>query len=186
MKDFLLLANVNAVTYKWFFPLLKDEKVRAGYGFNKVVMFETPEGEMKRQFAIAWYTTLPVQHKKLLLTKTYNPQDYPKYDNYDAIEVGMVKDMPFDYDGLMGVPITVFGYDLDNVEIIGDEIMNRKDAKIDDKEKYTRVLIKKNFEITSMMNGAIGEGLTNGDDGRAKFYTNGKSVYTRILIRRKK
>lgn len=119
MKDFLLLSNVNAVTYKEFFPLLKEGKARGGYNFNKTIMFETPEGE-KPGPNIAWLTTLPTpDKKKLILTKTYNEKDYPRYDNYDAIEVGRIKDIPYDYDCVMGVPITIFGYDLDNVEVEG-------------------------------------------------------------------
>lgn len=181
MKDFLLICDKNCATYKEMFPFFKESIVSFGSPVKEY------DGTDRKFGNHSWITTFPVPNKKkLILTATYDPALYPKYDNYDAIEVSRVKNIPFDYDGVMGCPITILGYDLDNVEIIGDEIMNRKDAKIDDKEKYTRVLIKKNFEITSMMNGAIGEGLTNGDDGRAKFYTNGKSVYARVLIRRKR
>ena len=119
MKDFLLLANVNAITYKDFFPLLKEGKARGGYNFNKTLMFETQEGE-KSGPNIAWYTTLPTPNKrKLILTKKYKHTEYPHYDNYNAIEVGRIKDIPYDYDCVMGVPITIFGYDLDNVEVEG-------------------------------------------------------------------
>lgn len=119
MKDFILLANVNACTYKEFFPLLKKDKVRSGYNFNKAIMFETPEGE-KSGPNIAWFVTLPTPRKKTLtLTKTYNPEEYPHYDNYNAINVDRIKDIPYDYEGVMGVPITILGYDLENVEIDG-------------------------------------------------------------------
>lgn len=102
---------------------------------------------------ITWMTNLPVQHRKLVLKEEYDPVKYPKYDNYEAIEVGRVEDIPMDYDGVMGVPLTIIQYDLDNVEIIGDKTINGKDTKIDGKEKYRRVLIKKNFEIVAKVLG---------------------------------
>lgn len=119
MKDFLLICDKNCATYKEVFPLLKNDKARAGYVFNKTLEFETPEGETKKQTGICWYTTFPVIHKHLVLTKTYNPHDFQAYDNYNAINVDKVKDIPYDYEGTMGVPITIFQYDLDNVEVIG-------------------------------------------------------------------
>lgn len=146
MKDFLLLANVNACTYKEFFPLLKEDKVRSGYNFNKTIMFETPEGE-KSGPNIAWFVTLPTPGKKTLtLTKTYTPEEYPHYDNYNAINVDRIKDIPYDYEGVMGVPITILGYDLDNVEIyecLNDNTPETRTATIEGKEKYARILIKK-------------------------------------------
>lgn len=155
MKDFLLLSNINTITYKEFFPLLKEGKVNTGYVFNKTLDFETPGGETKKQTGICWYTTFPVIHEHLVLTKTYNPQDFQAYDNYDAINVDRVKDIPYDYDGVMGVPITIFAYDLDNVEVIGTEhyledgksicqVDNRYGNQFATKDKsvYKRVLIK--------------------------------------------
>lgn len=167
MKDFLLLANVNAITYNDVFPLLKEGKVRGGYNFNKTLMFETLEGE-KSGPNIAWFTSLPTPNKrKLILTKTYNPQDYPKYDNYDAIEVSRIKDIPKDYDYVMGVPITIFGYDLDNVEVQGlaadygegecfvrgtpvyvDEQHPKSTCMVlDNKAKYARILIRRKQDV---------------------------------------
>lgn len=158
MKDFLLLSNINAITYKEFFPLLKEGKVNTGYVFNKTLEFETPEGETKKQTGICWYATFPVIHKHLVLTKTYNHNDYPHYDNYNAIEVGKVKDIPYDYEGVMGVPITVFGFDLDNVEIV------------DARDCTDNVLLKNK-----------GTQLVKDADGKVA----GRTVYPRILIRRK-
>lgn len=223
MKDFLLLANVNAVTYKEFFPLLKEGKARGGYNFNKTMMFETPEGE-KSGPNIAWFTTLPTPGKKrLVLTKKYNHNDYPHYDNYDAIEVGKVKDIPGDYDDVMGVPITIFGYDLDNVEVREIWNDNREEADfivkgtptyvdekhksfqgpvVDGKAKYSRVVIKKNFEVVGlsqflqdfrgMSKEFVDEYYRQGNtgqicEGHLCFYDKGKAVvpYRRVLIRRK-
>lgn len=164
MKDFLLLSSVNAITYKEFFPLLKEGKARGGYNFNQVVMFETPEGEAKKEFGICWFTSLPTPNKrKLILTKKYKHTEYPHYDNYNAIEVGKVKDIPYDYDCVMGVPITILQYDLDNVEVQGIWNDKREEADfivkgaptyidekhksfqgpvVDGKAKYSRILIR--------------------------------------------
>lgn len=118
-KDFLILGNMNAITFKETFPLIKENKVRVGYTFNKTLTFRIPDNYISDEVdsdghkigkvpAITWFTTLPVdkQNEELVLIKTYNPKDYPKYDNYDAIEVGKVANIPKDYKGVMGVPIT--------------------------------------------------------------------------------
>ena len=153
MKDFLLLSSINAITYKEFFPLLKEGKARGGYTFNKTMMFETPEGELKSGPNIAWFTTLPTtDKKKLVLTKRYKHTEYPHYDNYNAIEVGRVKDIPYDYECVMGVPITIFGYDLDNVVILkclNDNTPDTRVATIEGKEKYARVLIRRKAPTTN-------------------------------------
>ena len=169
MKDFLLLSSINAITYKDFFPLLKKDKARGGYTFNKVIMFETPGEQTKKQTGITWFTTLPTPNKKkLILTKKYKHTEYPHYDNYNAIEVGEVKDIPYDYDCVMGVPITIFGYDLDNVVIMGmaagnsavngfgSQVGYRKHKKdrggcpvLDDERIYTRILIRRKAPTTN-------------------------------------
>ena len=183
MKDCLLIANSNAVTYKEVFPLIKSNQLR--WGYNWVKTFIDTEGNEKPFGNICWFVTLPTTNKKkLILTQSYDPNKYPKYDNYNAIEVSRIKDIPYDYEGVMGVPITILGYDLENVEIMGEEVIHNKDTKIEGKEKYRRVLIKKKFEIEGIMSGAKGEELTNGNDGRAKFYVKDKSVYARVLIKK--
>lgn len=174
MKDFILLANVNAVTYKEFFPFLKEGKVKGGYNFNKTIMFETPEGELKSGPNIAWFTTLPTPNKKkLVLTKKYKHTEYPHYDNYNAIEVGKIKDIPYDYDCVMGVPITIFGYDLDNVEIyrITNNTTGNETAYLNGKRVYKRVLIKKKIVIMG------------NEDVPARPVIDKERVYRRILIR---
>jgi hypothetical protein len=121
-KKFLIVGNMNAITYKEFFPLLKDNKVWRGHDLLKE--FAQPDGSIKKFGNICWFTNL--KHKKrnedIILYKTYkgNESDYPKYDNYDAINVDKVKDIPMDYDGVMGVPITFIGsYNPEQFEIIG-------------------------------------------------------------------
>ena len=196
MKDFLLLSSINAITYKEFFPLLKEGKARGGYNFNKVVMFETPEGEAKKQSGITWFTSLPTpDKKKLILTKKYKHTEYPHYDNYNAIEVGKIKDIPCDYDCVMGVPITIFHYDLDNIEIEGcfnqykepdpdNGLISGAPTKIkgtntlfrgpavNEEAKYFRVIIKKKIVI-------MGEKTINGKDT----HINGKEKYRRVCVR---
>ena len=105
-KKFLIIGSNNAITYKEIFPLIRDKKLWLGY--NKVKEFIQRNGEIKKFGNIGWYTNLDIKkrHEEIVLVKKYNPLDYPKYDNYDAIEVSKVKDIPKDYDGVMGVPIT--------------------------------------------------------------------------------
>ena len=110
-KKFLVIGSKNAITYKEFFPLLKENKVWIGTG--NVQNFMQPDGTIKKFGNIGWFTNIP--HAKraepLPLTATYyddknRREEYPKYDNYDAIEVSKVVNIPKDYEGVMGVPIT--------------------------------------------------------------------------------
>ena len=174
MKDFLLIANTNACTYKEFFPLLKERKVSMGVEMPKE--YDMPDGTTKKFGNICWYTTLHTpDKKKLVLTKRYHKEDYPHYDNYPAIEVSRIKDIPYNYDCVMGVPITIFQYDLDNVEVIkclNDNTPDTRTATVEGKEKYCRVLIKKKIVI-------MGEEVIHNNDTKI----NGKERYRRVLIR---
>lgn len=114
-KKFVILGNINAVTYKEIFPLIKDNKIWSGFSFNKTMEFIMPddyvlkgkayidENGKKHGFvpAIAWFTNLDInkRHEDLILYKTYadDPSKYPRYDNYDAINVDKVTDIPIDY-----------------------------------------------------------------------------------------
>lgn len=139
-KKFIVLGNMNAMTYREIFPLIKDNKMWIGYGFNMSMVFRTTYPnllEANRQYvrnkgydpdqnyvktpAIAWFTNLDIKkrHETLDLYKHYTPEEYPKFDNYDAINVDRVSDIPMDYDGVMGVPITFLDkYNPDQFEII--------------------------------------------------------------------
>ena len=156
-KKFLIIGSMNAITYKEIFPYIKNNEL--WLGMNWVKDFVQPNGEVKKFGNICWYTNIGHSRRntELDLYKKYSADDYPKYDNYDAIEVSKVSEIPTDYDGVIGVPITFL-------------------------DKYCPT----QFEIVGIMSGAKGETFTNGNDGRAKFYVNGKGVYARILIRRKK
>lgn len=119
-KKFLVIGNKNAITYKEFFPLLKENKVWIGY--TNVKEFVQPDGSIKKFGNIGWFTNLDItkRHEKLILWKTYTPEEYPKYDNYDAINVDKVAEIPCDYDGVMGVPITFLDkYNPEQFEIVG-------------------------------------------------------------------
>lgn len=119
-KKFLIIGNKNAITYKEFFPLLKDNKV--WIGCTNVKEFLQPDGSIKKFGNIGWFTNLDVakRHEKLILWKKYTPEEYPKYDNYDAINVDKVSEIPCNYDGVMGVPITFLdSYNPEQFEILG-------------------------------------------------------------------
>ncbi len=150
-KRFLILGSPNAVSYKDIFPLIKQEKVWCGVVFNKSTTFVLADGTTK-DVQINWYTNL--DHNKrwedVVLYKKYNEEDYPKYDNYDAINVNKSKDVPMDYDGVMGVPITFLNKcNPKRFEIVGImsrdkvDVFNKGYPKIDGKKKYARLLIKK-------------------------------------------
>lgn len=120
-KKFLIIGSMNAITYKEIFPLLKTNEIWLGY--NAVHEFKQPDGTIKKFGNIGWYTNLDIKkrHEDLVLFRKYadDPSLYPKYDNYDAIEVSKIVDIPCDYDGVMGVPITFLDkYNPDQFEII--------------------------------------------------------------------
>ena len=123
-KKFIVWGNNNAITYKEFFPLLKEDKVWLGYTANKTLVFRIPDSYAKwdeketqkmndgnhyaKVPAISVFTNLDIEkrHEKLILWKKYTPEEYQKYDNFNAINIGKVSEIPIDYDGDMGVPIS--------------------------------------------------------------------------------
>ncbi|MDD3793607.1 MAG: adenine-specific methyltransferase EcoRI family protein [Candidatus Gracilibacteria bacterium] len=124
-KTFLIIGNQNALTYKEIFKLIKDDKIWLGYTFPKE--FRESNGNMKKFGNIAWYTNLEIQkrYEDLILYKIYNENNYMKYYNFDAINIDKVKEIPLDYSGFMGVPITFLNnYNPKQFEIIGLGISN--------------------------------------------------------------
>ncbi len=160
-KQFLIIGNMNAVTYREIFPLIKHNKVwlgnKAGHFWFKVpphyeekaTDFKIDENGQKwrRMGNICWFTNLdfPKRHEKILLWKKYTPEAYPKYDNYDAIEVSKTDDIPCDWDGAIGVPITFMAqYNPDQFEIIRFRKGNDdKDLSIQGKPTYFRIIIRR-------------------------------------------
>ncbi len=134
-KKFLIIGSQNAITYKEIFPLIATNKIWLG-NKNGDMAFRVPdyyepratrfwiddEGKKWRSMGnIAWFTNLDhkKRHEKLILYKKFNPEEYPKYDNYDAINVDKVAEIPCDYDGVMGVPITFLDkYNPEQFEIV--------------------------------------------------------------------
>lgn len=168
-KQFLIIGNGNAVTYKEIFPLIKENKMWLGvtlfcgkmpyFGVPKEFVSENDrvivkeDGTILKQVnSIAWFTNLDhkKRHEELLLYKKYNEDEYPKYDNYDAIEVSKTKDIPMDYDRVMGVPITFLDkYCPEQFEIVGldryveDNPNYGHRFNLNGKEMYARILIKR-------------------------------------------
>lgn len=142
-KKFLVIGNMGAVTYKEIFKLIKDKELWLGHTHPKTFM--TPNGE--KTVYTAWFTNLPTkkQQEELFLYKEYNPTEYPKYDNYDAINVDKVKHIPCDYYEAMGVPVTYLNtHNPDQFEIIDmSQIGNHCITTINGKRTYARVIIKR-------------------------------------------
>ena len=119
-KQFLVIGSLNAITYKDFFPLLKNNRVWIGFCHPKV--FIQRDGSTKAFGNIEWFTNLDhdKRHEPIPLYKRYSPEEFPKYVNYDAVDVGRTEDIPFDYKGEMGVPISFLNkYCPEQFEIIG-------------------------------------------------------------------
>ena len=171
-KKFIIIGNQNAITYKEIFKLIKEDKLWLGYGFsggaghfinhhyeNYATATDKKEG-MIRVSGVVWFTNLDhnKRHEDLILYKKYTAEEFPHYDNYNAINVDKTKDIPMDWAGAMGVPITFLDkYNPEQFEIIGlsasagysEEIvglpfLGDRDARplINGKNTYARVFIK--------------------------------------------
>uniref|UniRef100_UPI003CC711AF adenine-specific methyltransferase EcoRI family protein n=1 Tax=Flavobacterium psychrophilum TaxID=96345 RepID=UPI003CC711AF len=168
-KKFLIIGNQNNFTYKDIFKLVKENKIWAGVDNGGTKWFKVPdhyeiqtESRIKTENgqkyfsmgSVYWFTNLDTRkrHEDIILHKTYygNENEYPTYDNYDAINVNKVADIPVDYEGLMGVPITFIDkYNPDQFEIIGIDrvLVEEKTGKvsrfrINEREIYARVVIR--------------------------------------------
>ena len=174
-KSFVIIGNQNALSYREIFPLVKENKIWLGYKSGHF-WFKVPDNyeEKKTDFKIdengqkwrrmgniCWYTNLDIdkRHENMTLFRNYNPTEYPKYDNYDAIEVSRTVDIPCDYSGVMGVPLTFMNsYNPDQFEIVGQthsgdttpevealrtDERYRHGGRINGKEKFARILIRR-------------------------------------------
>lgn len=172
-KKFLIIGHQNAITYKEIFKLIKENHLWLGFGFkggaahfiskyqDVAAAGDHREG-MIRVSGVVWFTNLdlPKRHEELVLYKKYSEEDYPHYDNYDAIEVNKTELIPEDFDGVMGVPITFLNkYNPEQFEILGMESSAGYDAEI--------------------------VGIPRLKEGDARPAINGKTTYARILIRRR-
>lgn len=165
-KQYLLIGNQNAITYKEIFPYIKENKAWVGYRFGDMA-FRVPadtkprktrywvdeSGQKWRSLGNAmWLTNLDTKrrHQELILTQQYSPEKYPKYDNFDAINVRKVTEIPMDYEGIMGVPITYLKYHNEaQFEIVGeanhgsDNEFDLFKPKVNGKELFKRILIRR-------------------------------------------
>lgn len=166
-KKFLILGNMNALTYKEIFPLIRDNQLWYGASIHSGDRkFYVPDDyplkasgcgidDNGRKFirvkGVRWYTNLDykARHEKLVLWKNYTPEEYPKYDNYDAINVNKYSEIPCDYDGVMGVPITFIDYYCpEQFEIVafrkGDDgkdlVFTRERVRV---QPYFRILVRR-------------------------------------------
>lgn len=165
-KEFIIIGNTNALTYKEVFKLFQKDKIRTGYtNFNVGMFFEVPDTfdkyhhidkntgrKIARVSTSCWFTNLEVmKHKEIItLYKKYSSEEYPKYDNYDAINVNKYTEIPYDYNEIMGVPITFLDkFNPNQFEILGQMATTKVDdynfgyPYINGKKIYARVLIKR-------------------------------------------
>ena len=180
-KKFMIIGNKNAITYKEIFPLIKDDKIWLGVTpMGTDMLFGVPDhyaetlvstkksgssyriidGEVKARAQACWFTNLDhdKRHEELILYKRYTPEEYPHYDNYDAIEVSKVAEIPCDFDGAMGVPITFLDkHNPEQFEIVGatesegkgfsdglwDESSKVAQPLINGEKRYKRIFIKR-------------------------------------------
>lgn len=169
-KSFIVIGNQNAITYREILPLIRDNKIWLGYNsghfwFKVPDTYEEKKTDFKiddngqkwrRMGNICWFTNVDIEkrHEDMTLFRTYSPEAYPKYDNYDAIEVSRTADIPCDYYGIMGVPITFMNkFNPDQFEILGDSRYHDGQNYSDDinvingKTLYRRILIRlRNFK----------------------------------------
>lgn len=146
-KKFIILGNINAVTYKRVFPLIIANKLFVHKNNNKSNMSFINSSKQKIDLGgCRWFTNININLKNsfLNLCKEYIPEKYPKYDNSDIINVNKVSDIPADYDGIIGVPITFLDkYNNNQFEIVGCSTTNKLKLYINGKEFYKRLFIKK-------------------------------------------
>jgi hypothetical protein len=190
-KKFVIVGHQNAITYKEIFKLIKENKLWLGYGFkggaghfinehyeDYATATDRKEG-MIRVSGVHWFTNLEInkRHEDLILYKSYNEEEYPTYENFNAINVNKTKDIPMDYSGFIGVPITFLDkYNPEQFEIIGLGISNSGieigvQPYKEEHKKYRKEIQKR---------GAV--------DGDLYMMTNGvvDVPYARVIIKNKK
>ncbi len=199
-KKFLIVGNQNAISYKEIFAFIKANKVWHGVN-NGNMCFKVPDyykpratrfwvdenGQKWRSIGnAAWFTNLDFakRHEDLILYKTYDPELYPSYDNYDAIEVSKVVDIPMDFDGVMGVPLTFLDkYNPDQFEILGLSGTSYPTTKSYGKKERVVDGVRKKSNT-----GTLGCVVRTASFGAGTHFDVGypiKGIYRRLFIRRK-
>ncbi len=200
-KKFLIIGHQNAITYKEVFPLIMNNQMWLGYGFkggaghfishyeDKATAGDHREG-MIRVSGVTWFTNLEIKkrHEDIILYKQYNQEEYPHYDNYDAIEVSRTAEIPMDFDGIMGVPITFLDkYNPDQFEILG---ITKTWFGGANKIYPEQIQVDKNgkeSKVTKLNDGSVLE-IAKPPISSTFYKVDGKlyiQTYARILIRRK-
>lgn len=168
-KSFLVIGSQNNVTYKEIFPLLKDNRLWLGYHSGdmefvvpdyyqpRATRYREENGIKYRSMGnICWFTNLDIEkrHENMILYKNYDEQSFPKYDEYNAINVSKVAEIPLDFEGVMGVPITFLcKHNPEQFEIVGldryveDNPHYGHRFKINGKETYARILIRRKEQL---------------------------------------
>ena len=212
-KKFLIIGNKNAITYKEVFPLIKDNRMWVGHTpMSKDLLFDLPDaiarelkstkkkgssyriidGVVKGRSQSIWFTNLDhkKRHEDLILYKRYSPEEYPAYDNYDAINVDKTAEIPMDWEGVMGVPITFLDkHNPEQFEILG---LSQKvgfgleSNKVYDDYEETRQDGSKTGSSGKKTNG---NPVMKGRPRKGNYYVKGNdvvhSLYGRIFIRKK-
>ena len=204
-KDFILIGNTNALTYKEIFKLFKENKIRTGNtNFNVGMYFFVPDDyqkfhkivdgkKMVRVSTSCWFTSLPVKKHNEYLTcyKRYSPEEYPQYENYDAINIDKYTEIPYDYDGCMGVPITFLDkYNPEQFEIVALGIVGSIDFS---SEKRMEILKdgKGTGTFTINAKGTLYKKYNPQVDKKPPAFKDAEtgelysSIYARIIIRRR-
>ena len=206
-KQFLIIGHQNAITYKEIFPLIKERKLWLGFGFkggaahliapnyeDYAVATDRKQG-MIRVSGVHWFTNLDhkKRHEDLILYKKYSPEEYPKYDNYDAINVDKTKEIPYDWDGAMGVPITFLDkHNPEQFEILGATQRGCHDDFPDTRQYNDYWEVRQDGTRTGSSGRKTNENANLlGNDGRKNFFINSdgrvvQSAYQRIFIRRRR
>ena len=193
-KTFLVIGNQNAILYKEIFPYIKNDKIRLG--IERPKNFNTPDGCTKKILGLTrWFTNFKttIEHKRLILTKKYNPEDYPRYDNYDAINVNKTKDIPYDYSGVMGVPVSFFDkYNPEQFEILGQTCGSYEfNPDANPTKRYENTIMHNKDGSTTSGGKANDCACIVADNPSGVYYTADNSpykleaLYRRILIRKK-
>lgn len=206
-KKFLIIGNTNSLTYKDIFKLFKENKIKTGYtNFNVGMFFVVPKdweqfhhldengNKIARVSTSCWFTNLDVEKHKEFLTlyKKYNPKEYPKYDNYDAINVDKVSEIPTDYKGEIGVPITFLDkYNPEQFKIIALGIVgsinfktNKKMEILDKNGKPTgKFTVNAKGTLYCSYNPQINKVPSFKDVKTGELYS---SIYARVIIKNKK
>lgn len=206
-KKFLIIGNTNSLTYKDVFKLFKEDKIRTGYtNFNVGMFFIIPSdwkkfhhidekgNKIARVSTSCWFTNLEVEKHKNFITlyKKYSSQEYPKYDNYDAINVDKVSDIPMDYKGKMGVPVTFLDkYNPNQFEIIALGIVGSINFKSNKKMEILDKNGKSTGKFTFNAKGTLYRAY-NPETDKAPSFRDVKtgelysSIYARVIIKNKK